>query len=375
MPLSIDNVYKIETFWQKCLEHQYANIGYPESADFNYENLKRFMSFSLNNCGDWQEESNYFLNSFEFEQEVIAYFAELYQIPLTEAWGYVTNGGTEGNMFGCYLAREKFPEGKLYCSTESHYSVFKAGKLLRMDTCLINALPNGEIDYEHLLKSIKQNKDHHPVIVANIGTTMKGAIDQISIIQQLMAQNGFERKNYYIHADAALSGLILPYLDSPQGYSFKDGVDSISVSGHKMVGSPIPCGVVMCKKINVNKIANSIDYIAAHDLTLSGSRNGITPLILWHFIFATTRQEKKIRIQKCLDLAEYAVKQFNYYGIKAWRNRNSITVVFPAPSAAIWKKHGLATAGQDCHIVTTAHLNKQRIDEVVQEIAFDLKTH
>ena len=31
--------------------------------------------------------------------------------------------------------------------------------------------------------------------------------------------------------------------------SFKDGIDSISVSGHKMLGCPMPCGVVITRKV------------------------------------------------------------------------------------------------------------------------------
>lgn len=52
----------------------------------------------------------------------MAYFAEIFQIPFEESWGYVTNGGTEGNMFGCYLARELFPDSTLYYS--KRYALF-----------------------------------------------------------------------------------------------------------------------------------------------------------------------------------------------------------------------------------------------------------
>ena len=85
-------------------KNQYFNIGYPESADFDYTNLERFLRFSINNCGDWGEYCNYLLNSFDFEKEVMEYFADLFKIPFEQSWGYVTNGGTEGNMFGCYRA-------------------------------------------------------------------------------------------------------------------------------------------------------------------------------------------------------------------------------------------------------------------------------
>ena len=48
---------------------------------------------------------------------------------------------------------------------------------------------------------------------------------------QILADLGVS--NYYIHADAALSGMILPFVDEPQPYGFDAGIDSDAVSGHK----------------------------------------------------------------------------------------------------------------------------------------------
>ncbi len=62
--------------------------------------------------------------------------------------------------------------------------------------------------------------------------------------------------------------MILPFVDDPQPFTFADGIDSIGVSGHKMIGSPIPCGIVVAKKANVDRISVEIDYIAAHDKTI-----------------------------------------------------------------------------------------------------------
>ncbi|SPX46183.1 Histidine decarboxylase [Klebsiella pneumoniae] len=98
MSLSFEDQHKLDEFWSYCVKHQYFNIGYPESADFNYTVPERFMRFSINNCGDWADYCNYRLNTFDFEKEVIAYFAGVFKIPFEQCWGYVTNGGTEGNM-------------------------------------------------------------------------------------------------------------------------------------------------------------------------------------------------------------------------------------------------------------------------------------
>lgn len=374
MTLSIADQNKLDAYWAYCVKNQYFNIGYPESADFDYTILERFMRFSINNCGDWGEYCNYLLNSFEFEKEVMDFFAKLFKIPFEESWGYVTNGGTESNMFGCYLGRELFPNGTLYYSKDTHYSVAKIVKLLRIKSSLVESQSNGEIDYDDLIKKIKRDNEKHPIIFANIGTTVRGAIDNITEIQQRISDLGIKRDDYYLHADAALSGMILPFVNDPQPFNFADGIDSIGVSGHKMIGSPIPCGIVVAKKRNVDRISVEIDYISAHDKTISGSRNGHTPLMMWEAIRSHSWSDWQRRIERSLNMAQYAVDRFQAAGIHAWRNKNSITVVFPCPSEAVWKKHCLATSGNIAHLITTAHhLDSSKIDNLIDDVIADLK--
>nr|GEZ42887.1 serine decarboxylase 1-like [Tanacetum cinerariifolium] len=44
------------------------------------------------------------------------------------------------------LRRESFPDGILYASSDSHYSIFKAARMYRMDCEKVNTLISGEID-------------------------------------------------------------------------------------------------------------------------------------------------------------------------------------------------------------------------------------
>ena len=369
MALSLTDQRQLDAFWQHCLENQFFNIGYPENADFDYSPLHRFMRFSINNCGDWSEPSNYVLNSFDFEAEVMQHFAELFRIAPAQCWGYVTNGGTEGNMFGCYLARELFPDGTLYYSRDTHYSVAKIVKLLRIKCRAVASLDNGEIDYDDLMAKIVADGERHPIIFANIGTTVRGAVDDIARIQQLLEAAGIAREDYYLHADAALSGMILPFVESPQPFDFADGIDSISVSGHKMIGSPMPCGVVLAKRDFVERISVEVDYIAACDKTISGSRNGHTPMMLWAALRSHTPAQWRRRIGESLDAAQYAVERLQAAGIDAWRHANSITVVFPCPSAELVQAYCLATSGDTAHLITTPHhYDRSRLDALLNAL-------
>ena len=342
-------------------------IGYPVNQDFDYSALWPFLDYSINNVGDPFHRSNFRGNTHEIEREVIARFAGLMRIEREEAWGYVTSGGTEGNMYGLYLARELFPNAMFYFSEETHYSVLKNVRVLNARHIMIRRQENGEIDYDDLYEMVRVNRDVPAVIMANVGTTMRGAVDDIprlrAILQDLAVTNS------YIHADAALSGMILPFVDDPQPYGFDAGIDSISVSGHKMIGAPLPCGVALTKRAYVERVGRAIEYVGVEDTTLSGSRSAVAPLMMWYAFARYGEDGLRKLAADALDMAEYAVGQFNERGIPAWRHKNSITVVFPRPTPEVFGKWQMAPEGDIAHIITMPHVTRGMIDELVGDCA------
>ena len=344
-------------------------VGYPCNQDFDYSELLPFLTYCANNVGDPFHDSNFLSNTHEMEREVIGLFADMMRLPRDDAWGYVTSGGTEGNMYGLYIGRETFPDGIVYFSQDTHYSVVKIMRVLKARNIMIKSLDNGEIDYDDLHETIRINRDAPVIFMANIGTTMKGAVDDVGKVRDILADLAVS--NYYIHADAALSGMILPFVDDPQPFGFDAGFDSVAVSGHKMVGSPMPCGVALTRNEYVSRIARSIEYVGVLDTTLTGSRNAITPLILWYAFQQKGMDGFRQIVRECIDVAEYAVARFNDSGIPAWRNRNSVTVVFPRPSYEVVRKWQLAPYEDIAHLITMPHVTRETIDQVVDDCLQD----
>lgn len=62
-----------------------------------------------------------------------------------------------------------FPDGILYASKESHYSVFKAARMYRMECVKVATLVTGEIDCADFKIKLLPNKDRPAIINANIG--------------------------------------------------------------------------------------------------------------------------------------------------------------------------------------------------------------
>lgn len=81
--------------------------------------------------GDPFEPANYHINSRSFEIGVLEFFSDLWELDRERMWGYISSGGTESNIQGILVGRENLPGARLFFSSDSHYSVFKAARLLK----------------------------------------------------------------------------------------------------------------------------------------------------------------------------------------------------------------------------------------------------
>ena len=341
------------------------SAGYPVNQRFDYSRLYPLLDYCGNNIGDPFGYSRYQSNTHEVERDVVQAMAKLARLPAAEAWGYVTSGGTEGNMYGIYVGREVLGEPVAYFSEDTHYSVHKILHVLRVRSCMVHSQDNGEMDYDDLRTAILRNQGHPALIIANIGSTMKGAVDDLGRIRSVIEETAPPRA--YIHADAALSGMILPFVNDPQPFGFDSGIDSFAVSGHNMIGSPLPCGIVLTRRAYATQISGAAEYVGVMDTTLLGSRSAFAPMIIWYGLNRFGSDGYRKIVAGMLDTAEYAVERFKASGIPAWRTRNSPIVVFPRPSPYVLFQWQLAPLGDITHLVTMPHVTREIIDQVMAD--------
>ncbi|KAK7319375.1 hypothetical protein RJT34_04096 [Clitoria ternatea] len=236
----VENV--LAGYVRSLTERTKNHLGYPIILDFDYVALSQFQNFPINNLGDPFIESDYGVHSRQFEVGVLNWFARLWELEKDEYSGYITNCGTEGNLHGILVGRG-LARWNFICPQESHYSVFKAAHIYRMECVKIKTLCSGEIDCEDFKAMLLCHKDKPAIVNVNIGKflllcfftlhalsshlfliqaltlklktagkTVKGAVDDIDLLINKLEEAGYSHDKFYIHCDAALFGLMLPFV-------------------------------------------------------------------------------------------------------------------------------------------------------------------
>lgn len=361
---------RLNQLLEKITKARDTFLGYPVSKDFDYSELYEFLKYPINNLGDPFEDSTYKVQTHEIEREVVNFFAKLFRANPKDYWGYVTNGGSESNLYGLYIAREMYPKAMVYYSESTHYSVKKNIHLLNIPSIVIRSQENGEIDYNDLEETLKFNRHKPAIVLTTYGTTMKEAKDDVSKVKGILKKLAIQ--DHYIHCDGALAGSFGAFVEPKIPFDFMDGADSISISGHKFIGSPIPAGVIVTRRSLRDRVSKGISYIGSLDTTITGSRNGHSPLFLWYAINKLGIDGLKARYNHSLEVAKYCNQELLKIGVNAWRNPGAITVVLPKMSNTIKEKWQLATEDDITHIICMPNVTKNQIDHFIKDVAFSL---
>jgi histidine decarboxylase len=353
----------LKQFKQKIAQRSNRYLGYPDNLSYDYSKFQDFFQYSLINAGDPFALTDWDLHSKTFERHCIQWFAQLYQ--LQDYWGYVTSGGTEGNLYGMFLGRELYPDGVLYSSRETHYSVHKAAHFFKIPHVAINSQPHGEIDYDHLAQELANRRHLSAIVNVNLGTTMKGAVDSLERVVNILEAL---QMRFHLHCDGALGGMLIPFIEGATSISFRDyPIGSIAVSGNKFIGAPIPHGIVLARRSLVQALGTKVEYIGCTDTTILGVRSGLAPLFLWYALQTRGHQFSE-EVAACLQNAHNLYDRLQEIGYHPLLNPFSNTVVFDKPPIDICRKWQLATEGNLAHVVVMQHVSTAAIDELVSDL-------
>ncbi|ODT70536.1 MAG: hypothetical protein ABS69_15375 [Nitrosomonadales bacterium SCN 54-20] len=375
---------RLDQFAQKILEKSQKILGYPVNqnttlGDFYAWYLKNELyRVSMNNVGNPSQASPYSMNTHEFENEVIDYFAHLYGFKSGDFWGFVTASGTDGNNHGIYFGR-KYLESRsslppvIYVSEEAHYSIKKLADVQNTELRLIKAKDMGQMDIRDFEKQLDPSRP--ALVVIAMGTTFKGAMDDQDEIRRVLKEK--HRAPVYIHSDAALFGGFFPYLDGNVAQVVNQQIqkfDSIAVSGHKFFGFDEPMGIFICnqetfKNLNPFQVA----YLGGAVPTITTSRSALSPLKFWWKINSTSIGEFQAKARTILKNAEYLQGALEKAGVKVWKNPHSNTLFFERPAEDVMKKYDLAPEespvfGKIAHLVIMPHVDGKLMESFVNDM-------
>ena len=218
-------------------------------------------------------------------------------------------------------------------------------------------------------------EDHpkgRPVIMSlNLGTTMKGAVDDLDGVLKALEDNGI--KDYYIHYDGALFGMMLPFIKGAPEINFLKKIDSVAISGHKPFGTAQTGGILLCRK---SRDFKEQDERAQYyiDNFLSQGDNGLLPLFFWVAARHRGISGFKKETWECLKNANYLYDRLTAIGYPCGLNPFSNTVLFKRPPQKLIKKWGLAPYGAFAHIVVMQDVKKENIDAFVDELEAEDRT-
>ncbi len=348
-----------------------THVGHPTARDFDYTPLAGLLCRQpLNNVGDPYHEGVSAEHTKSFERQVVGLIADLMRAPQRRRWGYVTTGGSESNLYALHHARTRFRNPVIYHSEAAHDSVAKAADLLAVPTEVVRADGNGEIDYQDLAERLTPHRHAPAIVVANIGTTMTEAVDDVRRIHQVMDSLAIRRR--YVHADAALAGIPLALLEPQQrpGFDLSDGSHSVAVSGHTFLGTPFPCSVIVVKTARRRARPTDVPDTASPDTTITGSRSGHAPLLLWYALARHGLDGLRQRATECRELAAYTRARLTDIGWEAHRSQpHAFTVVLKTPPAGLARPWVLAGEDGWSHIVCMPGMQRAQVDHLIHDIA------
>lgn len=209
----------------------------------------------------------------ELEEEVVEEAGRLFSCP--GAAGYVTSGGTEGNLVALWVAREVTGRRKVVAPLSAHYSVRKACRLLGLRLVTVGLREDYRADPEEVREKVDRET---AAVVATAGTTSLGLVDPVEEMAEAAAEKGC-----FLHVDASLGGFLLPFLRRNRGWDFGvQGVSSLTADLHKMGGAPIPSGLLLFREGEwLERVGEEVTYLGGRTHTLLGTRPGASVAASW----------------------------------------------------------------------------------------------
>ena len=169
------------------------DVGYPVATDIDYGPVEALADGFWNNIGDPGTDPQGGNHAKAAERALLEWATTLFGFSSGNSWGYATTGGTEGNHAALHAARNTFaadrngrPTAVAYYSTAAHYSIPKILEFLGLPAIPVRSDARGEINYDDLARMVLRHPGRPAIVTATVGTTMTEAIDDVTLIDEVL---------------------------------------------------------------------------------------------------------------------------------------------------------------------------------------------
>ncbi|KAI6659002.1 Histidine decarboxylase [Oopsacas minuta] len=247
-------------------------------------------------------------------------------------WGYITSGGSESNLAAIKFALKLFRPRKpiLVFSKETHYSIIKFLDFCEssfLDCVIAPTNLSGQMDHTQIWDILEAcySPGTPVIVIATLGTTMKGATDDVLKIREVLLEKGVRKDNLYVHADAALNGGFWHLDKANYPYQLGNDTNLLSISGYK------------CWKIRLLQFDWQQEY------------------------------------NMCQERVKHIESMLRKLDIESLINPASIIICFPKPPQEIIQKYVLPThydehLGNISHLVVLPHVTKDIVDSFILDL-------
>lgn len=337
-------------------------LGFPDQLGLVVRELAPLLALFADHRLDPYSRDTVGIATQAYEEAVLEYFAALAGASAADAHGYVASSPHEALLHGLAMACRRLPTASVYVGDQAHYSVTRACELLGLNRVSVQSLPDGTMDPEDLRRQTRMRRGAGAVVVATCGTPLRGAVDNVAELRAAAAESG----RVHVHVDATAGGLAAAHSDQVPPWSLAHGAHSITLSGHGLLGLPVPAGISLMRRVQIPATAAGI---TVPDRTVVGVRGGLPALLLWTRLRSLGRAGVAAMVARCQDVAAYAVDRFECAGARPERFPGSLTVTFQRPPAWVVDKWRLTHAGDLAQIVTTGPINYTAVNELAIELS------
>ena len=292
----------------------------PKVDKYAAQIYQKFVAANGNNIGNWSMEAPLH-GTRQLEYEVVQKLIDLYKAKSENIEGYVTSGGTEGNLFSVWVGKAhvmkkyRLNQVCLFKTSFTHYSVDKA--------CLMYSMKYYDIpldkdtwimDPNSLEKEVNKQVEkgvYGFVIFLTFGYTETGTSDNLSlIVNKVNKLKKLHKKIVFsIIIDGAFNGLIEPFLKKDFRPFISQDVHLFSVDFSKFTAVPYPAGVVLYRNKLRDVIEQEVKFFPVPDNTLLGSRPGASAAAIWGTIHLYGISGYKAIILRQLEVKKYFINQ------------------------------------------------------------------